>query len=242
MEFKELANTLKLNYEERRLGYHLQNNPNELMKNGVQAVTIHQTGNPTYGANASAHHNYLRTNSGGRRVSWHWTVDETVAIQHFRDTRITWHSADKAGNETSIGIELCIDADTRAGDIMGAENYKKTLDNGAKLAAAKLMEYGLGIDNLKQHNDWSGKDCPAQLRAGLYGIKWADFVNMVEKYIKALTPKPTAVQTPAPDGKLFRVAVDSFKYRENADSLVEALKKQGFNAFLVVIDDPRGVK
>lgn len=239
MDFKEMAKVLNLNYDERRLGYHLTNNPNKLMPNGVQSVTIHQTGSPSYGGDANAHHNYVRNNTGGRKVSWHWTVDETVAIQHFRDTRITWHSATKKGNETSIGIELCIDADTRGGAIMGEENYKKTIDNGAKLAAAKLTEYGLGIDNLKTHNDWSGKNCPAQLRAGLYGIKWADFVGMVNKYMKALTQESTAVQTPAPDGKLFRVAVDSFKYRENADSLVEELKKQGFNAFLVVIDDPR---
>lgn len=242
MEFKDLAEKLGLVYDERRLGYHLKNNPNRLMKNGVQFVTIHQTGSPSYGADAISHHNYQRNGSGGREVSWHWTVDEKIAIQSFRDTRVTWHSADSVGNETSISIELCIDADVKGGDIMGETNYKKTIENGAKLTAIKLFEYGLSIDKIKQHNNWNGKNCPAQLRAGLYGVKWADFVAMVKKYLDQLTEKPEAqTQTPAPDGKLFRVAVDSFKFRENADDLIKQLKADGYNAFLVVIDDPRGV-
>lgn len=239
MDFKELAEKIKLPYLEQRMGYHLTNNPNELMKGGVKYVTIHQTGNPSQGANAEAHHAYLRNSSAGRPASWHWTVDEKQAIQSFRDSRVLWHSADTVGNAESIGIELCIDADKAGEAIMGKTNYVQTVENGAKLAAVKLTEYGLGLDKLKQHFDWSGKNCPEQLRAGLHGVTWAAFVARVKFYMDALKPAPIpAARAQAPDGKLWRVAVESFKYRDSADELAARLKTSGFKSFVVLTDDP----
>lgn len=58
----------------------------------------------------------------------------------------------------------------------------------------------------------------------------------IATYLK-LERKPERVT--APEGKLYRVAVDSFKYRDNAEDLQRRLKADGHNAFLVVIDDPR---
>ena len=240
MTTKQLADKLGLQYEERRLGYHLTNNPNRLMKDGIKYITVHQTDNTTIGANADKHHKYLANNSVGREASWHWSVDESQAIQSFRDNRVLWHAI--GGNEVSLGIELCVDDDAPGGiAFMGEENYKKTLDNGAKLVAVKLVEHGLSPADVRQHHDWSGKDCPQYIRAGKYGITWGDFLTMVRKYYETLT-KPVEVPvkvTLAPDGKLYQVAVGAYKDKDNALEQVEKAKAAGLNAYLVLINDPR---
>ena len=241
MTLKEMADKLGLAYEERRLGYHLTNNPNKLMPGKIRYITMHQTDNTAYGVDADQHHKYLANNSQGREASWHWTVDEKEAIQSFRDNRILWHSADPVGNDTSIGIEMCVDADTSGGSYMGETNYKKTIDNGAKLAACKLVEYGLSPDDIRQHHDWSGKNCPSGIRAGKYNISWTDFLSMVAKHYDTLTkPAEQILPTgPAPNGKLFQVAVGAYAYRSNALETVNKAKAAGLNAYLVIIDDPR---
>ena len=240
MTTKQLADKLGLQYEERRLGYHLTNNPNRLMKDGIKYITVHQTDNVKIGANADKHHKYLSNNSVGREASWHWSVDEVQAIQSFRDNRVTWHAI--GGNEVSLGIELCVDDDAPGGiTFMSEENYKKTLDNGAKLVAVKLVEHGLTPADVRQHHDWSGKDCPQYIRAGKYGITWGDFMTSVRKYYEVLTkPAEAPVKVAlAPDGKLYQVAVGAYKDKANALEQVEKAKAAGLNAYLVLINDPR---
>ena len=240
MTTKEMADKLGLKYEERRLGYTLPNNPNRLMKDGIKYITVHQTDNTTIGANADKHHKYLAGGSDGRDTSWHWSVDELQAIQSFRDNRVTWHAP--GGNETSIGIEMCVDDDGPGGiTFMGEANYKKTLDNGAKLVAVKLVEHGLTPADVRQHFDWSKKDCPKYIRAAKYGITWGDFMTMVRKYYEVLTkPEVTVAKvTPAPAGKLYQVAVGAYQNKENALEQVEKAKAAGLNAYLILIDDPR---
>lgn len=236
-----MAEKLGLNLHEVRLGYHLGNNPNKLMPDGVKSITIHQTGNTDVGADAERHHSYLRNGSGGGKVSWHYTVDEQEAIQSFRDNRVTWHSATKTGNETSIGIEMCIDADRVGENVMGSKNYKKTIENTQKLVAIKLHEHGLKVTDIKQHFDWSKKNCPRQLREGLHGVTWGQFLEGVKAQYKALdailNPKKVT-QTPAPDGKLFMVKFGAFKYRENALQLIKEAEEKGFSAYMTIDDDP----
>ena len=43
MTTKQLADKIGLSYEERRLGYHLSNNPNRLMKGGIKYITAGPT-------------------------------------------------------------------------------------------------------------------------------------------------------------------------------------------------------
>ena len=139
--------------------------------NKKQYITIHQTGNTSKGANAGAHAR-LQANGNSRSASWHYQVDDKEIIQSFSDNAQCWHAGDGrgTGNLNSIGIELCINSD---GD------YKKTLENGAELVRHLMAKYNIPIINVKQHNHWSGKNCPAQIRAGKEGISWNDFLNMV---------------------------------------------------------------
>lgn len=237
---KAMADKIGLPLLEQRLGYHLTNNPNKLMVDGVKAITVHQTGNTSVGADAQAHAGYLRNNSNDSATSWHYTVDEQGAIQSFRDDRVTWHSGNKIGNETSVSMELCIDGDSAGDKIMGESNYKKTILNAQKLIAILMIQHNLKIGNVKEHYDWNGKDCPSQIRSGLYGITWDKFkagvVDEYNKLTKALQPEPT--QTKAPEGKLYRVALGAYSIRENAEATVADAKEKGFEAYIVLVDDP----
>jgi len=137
-------------------------------------LTIHQTGNTAAGANAKAHHN-LQARSG-IGYGWHWQVDDHEAIQtHDHDFKI-WHAGDNRGkgNTESISIEICVNSD---GD------YNQSVENGAKLAALILKEENIDISKMVQHNYWTGKNCPEQIRACKNGICWSHFVEKVRGYL-----------------------------------------------------------
>jgi len=139
-------------------------------------LTIHQTGNTAAGANAKAHHN-LQARSG-IGYGWHWQVDDHEAIQtHDHDFKI-WHAGDGRGkgNTESISIEICVNLD---GD------YNQAVENGAKLAAMILKEENIDISKMVQHNYWTGKNCPEQIRACKNGICWSHFVEKVKGYLNA---------------------------------------------------------
>jgi hypothetical protein len=138
-------------------------------------LTIHQTGNTDEGSNAMAHHR-LQARSGVD-YGWHWQVDDEMAIQTHDHSFKIWHAGDGRGkgNTESISIEICVNSDG---------NYKKSVENGAKLAAMILKEENINISNMVQHNYWSGKDCPHEIRYGKDGITWTDFVNKVKNYLE----------------------------------------------------------
>ncbi|GIO25078.1 N-acetylmuramoyl-L-alanine amidase [Oceanobacillus sp. J11TS1] len=153
-------------------------------KNPINYITVHQTGNTNKGANAKVHAK-LQSNGNSRAASWHYTVDDKEAYQSFEDTAQCWHCGDGQGpgNTQSIGVEICINSDG---------NYKKSVENGAKLVKQLMDKHNLTIDRVKQHYDWSGKNCPAQIRAGQQGVTWSDFINMV-KGAKVSKPKETKI-------------------------------------------------
>jgi len=142
-------------------------------------ITIHDTANPNAGADAKAHARYLKGDSAASiPVSWHFTVDERVIVQHLPLNENGWHASDGAsgtGNRQSIGIEIC---ENRDGNRAAAEA------NAAWLVAKLLKDYGLGLDRVKQHYDWSKKDCPRVLRGRKNG--WANFLKAVEQQLKTM--------------------------------------------------------
>lgn len=183
--------------------------------NPVDYVVIHQTGNTNKGANAQMHAK-LQSNLNPRPASWHEQVDDTQAIQSFPDGAKCWAATDGRGPGNSRGyhIEICINSDG---------NYKKAVENGAKRAAAKLKQYGHGIDRLKQHADFYNKNCPAQIRAGKDGITWSVFINMVKGFmsgtnsVKPSKPKPN---TSTPKANL---TVDGYWGKATTKALQKAL-------------------
>lgn len=145
-------------------------------QNKKKFLVIHQTGNQRKGADAQMHAKYQKGRIG--EVSWHWQVDDKEAIQSFEHDVQCYHASDGLGdgNLNSIAIEGCINVD---GD------YKKTVDNMARLAAKILKDENISIMNMKQHYDFARdkKNCPQQIREGKEGINWSAFVSLVQGYI-----------------------------------------------------------
>jgi len=194
----------------------LKNNPNKDLT-AIKSITIHCTGNYSATAGAKNHANYVYNGSDGEKVSWHYSIDSKEIWQHFEDTRACWHAGDDTGNSTSIGLEICVH--DKAG-------FKKACENAAWLTAELLKKHKLTIDAVVQHNHWNGKNCPAELRSGAWGVTWADFLAMVKK---ELNPPALSAPSPAPaTEKLYRVCVGAYTVKANADAMLAKAKAAGF--------------
>ena len=77
--------------------------------------------------------------------------------------------ANKGGNCNSIGIESCIN--------VGSDIYL-TWQITAKLVAKLLDENKLSFDRVKQHNFFSGKNCPQTIRMNGFWEHFMDLVRM----------------------------------------------------------------
>jgi N-acetylmuramoyl-L-alanine amidase len=143
----------------------LKNNPNKKMSK-VEYITIHTTANYAPTATAKNHAAYQYGGSGGTRTSRHYMVDANEIWQSFEDDRVCWHAGDVVGNETSVGVEICVNDKTA---------FRAACDKAAWLVAELLKKHGLGLEHVVQHYKWSGKNCPAELRSGEWGVNWPDF-------------------------------------------------------------------
>lgn len=139
-------------------------------RNSKRSIAIHETANLTAGANAQAHAN-LQSRGNARNASWHYQVDDKHAIQSFTHDTVCFHAGTAAGNASSIGIEICVNSD---GD------FRKAVANAAELTALVMKAEGIPLSEVKQHNAFSGKNCPTFLRNGSRGVTWADFLRMVQ--------------------------------------------------------------
>ena len=145
------------------------------IKRQIRYVVIHETANRDVGSNASAHNEFLHSSVQKEvQLSWHYTVDDKEIYHHLPDDEIAWHAGDrlkrKGGNVCGIGVEICVNED---GD------YAKAVQNAAKLTANLLNVYELDLNDVKQHYDFSGKNCPQRIRKE---ETWQEFLNQVEEY------------------------------------------------------------
>ena len=140
-------------------------------KRKIKYIVIHETDNNSKGADAENHAQFLSVNNK-TSTSWHYTVDDKEIYHHIPDNEVAHHAATKDGNLYGIGIELCVNE---------GGNFEKTFENGAKLVAYLLKEYGLNVDAIRTHNDFSGKDCPHTI---LRDNRMSEFKNKVKRYME----------------------------------------------------------
>lgn len=156
-----------------------------------QYITIHNTGNPT--STALNERLWLTNPSNTRVASWHYVIDEKKIIEAIPPNELAWHAGDFEGNNTSIGVEIC-----------ERGNQDIVLDRAVKFVAYLLKLRGWGIERLKTHKDWSGKNCPrlilpeldefkkrveGELKVDMYE-KWKQDIEPHLKAIWELIPKP----------------------------------------------------
>jgi len=142
-------------------------------------ITIHNTANPS--SNAKNERAWLTNSSNNRVASFHIVIDEKEAIEVLPLNEVGWHAGDgsgmNSGNRTSIGIEIC-----------ESGNYSVTLNHAIELVAKMLHERGWGVDRLRRHYDWSGKNCPRLMNTDGKWSGWTVFVNKVNEKLKSLNP------------------------------------------------------
>lgn len=146
--------------------------------NKISWLVIHDTGNPSKGADAEAHRRFF---SEKRKSSAHYFVDDKQIIQIIGDSQASWHCGDNQGkgralngckNTNSIGIELCINQD---GD------YDKAYKNLVELVKNLMVKFKIDLDHVCRHYDVSRKRCPGTFfDRGL----WTKFKEDIGKPIK----------------------------------------------------------
>ena len=138
-----------------------------------QYITIHNTANTKAGANAKSHASYMTGGGSNTVVSYHYVVDDKEVYQLLPDNEVAWHAGDGGngtGNRKSLAIEICENSDG---------NILKATDNAVELTAYLMKKYNIPLSKVVQHNNWSGKNCPRQIRAG-NPYNWATFLNKVQ--------------------------------------------------------------
>lgn len=122
-------------------------------------VTVHNTANFSVGANAEAHARLQRTSWAHDPLrSWHLTVDDKCAYLSVPLDEMAYHAGTWAGNEQSVAIEECMNQDADPG--LTRRNTEKVV---AWLIRDELKLPG--ADAMRQHFDWSGKNCPMVIRS-----------------------------------------------------------------------------
>ncbi|MDB4304390.1 N-acetylmuramoyl-L-alanine amidase [Akkermansiaceae bacterium] len=149
-------------------------------------ITIHSTQNWSQGADANRHSLALKRGALGR-LSWHYTTDDSRAVQHLPTTEQGNHADyDGPGNRYSIGIEMCENR---------GNNRAATTERTAKLAAWLMYRYDLPISRVVPHYKWprkgkspGNKNCPHfLLDNGRPGARWRAFQNKVSGYHRQIT-------------------------------------------------------
>lgn len=181
-------------------------------------ITVHETANTSTGANAEMHRKFLVNGGGSEGVSFHWCVDDKEAVHLIPDDEAAWHAGDGregVGNRQSIGIETCVNRD---GD------WAATRRNLAQLVAYLMRRHGIPLGNVVQHNRWSGKNCPSQIRA--QGL-WAGTLAAIQSAYNAQEPQPPAAPPQRPEGWLGYADADAFKWE--GEGVVVYRKARFFN-------------
>ena len=216
----------------------------------VQYITVHDTANS---ATAKNEISYMISNNN--QTSFHIAVDENEAIQGLPLNRNAWACGDGGsgtGNRKSISVEICRPTNSNR------SLYDQAEENAVYVLARLLYKYGLGIDRLKRHYDWSRKSCPnVIIREG----RWESFksrVNWVLEEIKKgnidaslesgttglkqTTSKPqtstntSSTNNVSPTTKFYRVVAGSFKDYSNAKTVADKVQKLGVSAFIKLVN------
>ena len=201
-----------------------EHNPNKIsmptvsMKGKVLGVTVHNTDWIKTASGTTPAEQYTRATYNGnmKDVRVHYYVDHKCAWQNLPLDLSGRHAADGDGNgnRRTIAIECIMSPAYNVND-------KASEDNCARLAAALLRQYGLGIESLYTHNHWySKKYCPAYILP-----HWAAFKAKVEEY---LTNGSEKAENAAEKQQMYRVrkAWDDVKSQEGAYKVLENAKKK----------------
>ena len=170
------------------------------MRSSTKYITLHNTGMAHPTATAQGLNEYIHTTD--RIASWHFSVDDKEAYQELKLGEVGWHAGDGSysygdyyynedykywsiggGNNNSIGIEMCV---------YSGCDFNMVMRNTAKLVSKLLIQYNLTPSDVRQHHDFSGKNCPQVIReAG----RWAEMIELISlEYFVRTNLKDTKIK------------------------------------------------
>ncbi len=166
------------------------------------SLTIHNTANTE--SSAMDERNWLVNPSNTEVASWHYAVDQTQAVLAIPENEVAWHAGDEDGNYTSLSIEVCESGDQ-------STVYK----NAVGLAAYILKQHGWGIDKMRTHKSWSGKECPRKLLP-----IWDKFVSDVKETLNSMSNEK-AINT----GKVTAESLNVRTGPNSSNAVIDSLTK-----------------
>ena len=147
-------------------------------------LIVHNTAND---ASANNEISYMRKNNSS--TSFHIAVDDIEAVQGVPFDRNSWNAGDGSngnGNRNGIAIEICYSES-------GGDRWEKAKTNAVELIVQLLNERGWGIEQVKKHQDFSGKYCPHRI----LDEGWEHFLNRIREKLGQTPVNPTP--TPKPE-------------------------------------------
>lgn len=150
------------------------------------SITVHNTAN-----DASAENEVKYMTNNNNATSFHVAIDEKEVIEAIPFNRNAFAAGDGAngkGNRTSIHIEICYSKS-------GGQRYVEAEENAVQYIAHVLHDKGWGVDRVKQHYDWSRKNCPHRIRDE---GRWQSFIARVQQALNKLKGFNASIRTPTP--------------------------------------------
>lgn len=183
-------------------------------------LVIHNTANTASARNEVAY--MIRNNN---QTSYHVAIDDKEVVQAIPFNRNAWHAGDgnnvNSGNRKAIGVEICYSMDNGYSGAYSAR-HRAAENNAAEYVAHVLVQYGWGVDRLRQHWHYTRKDCPHKMRAH---NGWNAFKRKVQSNInrikgggsKPSTPKKTTPKksTPKKSTGSDTGGAGNIRYKEN---------------------------
>lgn len=174
--------------------------------NAKKYIVVHETDNTDVGADADAHAR-LQFNGNTRDASWHWQVDDKEAVQSFTHDWACWATGTLKGNNEGIQVEICVNSD---GD------YIKALQNAASLIAQIMKDENISMQQIVQHNYFSGKNCPRKIRAGI--VPWSNFLQMI------VNADPLQIVKPNRNVLKYRILTGTYSIRKDAENAAKVMR------------------
>ena len=137
----------------------------------AQFYVVHNTAN-----DASARNEISYMIGNNNKVSYHYAIDDKEVVQAIPENRNAYHAGNSLGNNNGIGVEICYSKS-------GGSKFVEAEKNTAKFLANGLYEKGWNVkDNIKKHQDFSGKYCPHKT----LDLGWKRFLNMIQGELNLL--------------------------------------------------------
>ena len=148
-------------------------------------IVVHNTAN-----DASARNEVSYMVSNNNKTSFHYAIDDKEIVQGIPENRNAWHAGDGTngrGNRKGLSIEICYSKS-------GGQRFIEAEKLAAKFIALKLKEKGWGINQVKKHQDFSGKYCPHRT----LDMGWQRFLDMVKSELDKLKGGATVAEKNVP--------------------------------------------